>query len=165
VRRSIRNVLLGAGVLSLLASLAMVVTIARADTANRLLFVWGADTGSVPTTIRESTAASPSNPFRYLKSLTAVSYGQRYGLAVKADGTAFAWGTNDAGQLGDGSKTYRVEAVQVSALQGVVAVSAGYNTSLALRHDGTVWAWGGTAGLLDGGPSAQRRSRSAGSAT
>jgi alpha-tubulin suppressor-like RCC1 family protein len=64
-------------------------------------------------------------------------------VAVKNDGTAWAWGQNSDGQLGNTSYTDSNVPVQVSNLTGIVAVAAGYYHSMALRSDGTVWAWGG----------------------
>ena len=63
-------------------------------------------------------------------------------LAVKSDGTLWAWGGNFRGQLGDGTKTDRSTPVPVQGLTGVVAVAAGEYHSLALKSDGTLWAWG-----------------------
>ena len=63
-------------------------------------------------------------------------------LALAEDGTVWAWGANDSGQLGDGTTVNRFSPVQVSGLSGVVAVVAGACHSLALRSDGSVWAWG-----------------------
>ncbi|GIO15225.1 hypothetical protein J19TS2_47800 [Cohnella xylanilytica] len=63
-------------------------------------------------------------------------------LAVKEDGTVWAWGLNSSGELGDGTTTQRETPIQVPGLTGVKAVSAGGYHSLALKEDGTVWAWG-----------------------
>ena len=65
-----------------------------------------------------------------------------HSLAVKSDGTVWAWGYNAYGQLGDGTTTERHAPVQVSGLTDVVAVAGGYMHSLAVKSDGTVWAWG-----------------------
>ena len=48
-----------------------------------------------------------------------------HSLAVKSDGTVWAWGDNYCGQLGDGTTTQRTTPVQVSGLSGVVAVAGG----------------------------------------
>jgi uncharacterized repeat protein (TIGR02543 family) len=63
-------------------------------------------------------------------------------MALKADGTVWAWGDNEDGQLGDGTTIDRHTPVQVLDLNGVTAVSAGWDYSLALKGDGSVWAWG-----------------------
>ena len=64
-------------------------------------------------------------------------------LALKADGTIWAWGNNSHGQLGDGS-TARAQAAPVRSLPGndwkQVATSGIH--SIALRRDGTLWSWG-----------------------
>jgi alpha-tubulin suppressor-like RCC1 family protein len=67
-------------------------------------------------------------------------------VAVKSDGTVWAWGRNQWGELGDGTTTSRSTPVQVAGLTAVVAVAAGQSHTLALRSDGTVWAWGGNGG-------------------
>ncbi len=48
-----------------------------------------------------------------------------WSLAVKSDGTVWAWGNNQYGKLGDGTTTNRTTPVQVSGLTNVVAVSTG----------------------------------------
>jgi alpha-tubulin suppressor-like RCC1 family protein len=63
-------------------------------------------------------------------------------LTLKADGSVWAWGSNEWGELGDGSTTNRLTEVQVVNLSGVVAIAAGFFHGLALKADGSVWAWG-----------------------
>jgi Regulator of chromosome condensation (RCC1) repeat len=71
---------------------------------------------------------------------------------VRSDGTAWAWGSNFHGELGDGTTDARFAPVQVTGLTGVTQVAGGCDHSLALRSDGTVWAWGGnTVGQLGRG--------------
>ena len=72
------------------------------------------------------------------------SAGGEHTLALKADGTVWAWGSNDEGQLGDGTTTMRSTPVQIALPGGVLAtaVSAGERFSMALGADGFVYAWG-----------------------
>jgi alpha-tubulin suppressor-like RCC1 family protein len=77
-----------------------------------------------------------------LSNVTAVAAGYAHNLALKTDGTVWAWGWNNYGQLGDNSTDQKNAPVQVSGLSGVTNVAAGYAHSLALKTDGTVWAWG-----------------------
>ena len=96
-----------------------------------------------------------------LANVIEVAAGEQHSLALKADGTVWAWGGNSAGQLGDGTNTTRLLPVQVlqtqqgqvTSLTNVVAIAAGYGHSLAVKADGTVWAWGsnvaGQLGLGD----------------
>jgi hypothetical protein len=66
--------------------------------------------------------------------------------------TAWAWGQNTYGQLGDNTTTNRITPVQVSGLTDVIAIAAGSSYGLALKSDGSVWAWGrNTYGQLGNG--------------
>lgn len=88
------------------------------------------------------------NGVGFLTEVKGVAGGEFHSLAVKRDGTAWAWGNNDAGQVGDGTITRRTAPVQVKGLDGVgfltdvTALTAGFQFSAALRSDGTVWVWG-----------------------
>ena len=64
-----------------------------------------------------------------------------HSLALKEDGTVWAWGSNGAGTLGDGTNIHRATPVKVSGLSGV-DVAGGWRHSLAVKEDGTAWAWG-----------------------
>ena len=55
-----------------------------------------------------------------------------YSLAAVFDGSAWAWGYNDKGQLGNGTTTNSSVPVQVSGLQGVVSVAGGLDHGLAI---------------------------------
>ncbi len=78
-----------------------------------------------------------------LTGLTAVSAGEGYSLALRSDGTVWGWGSNNTGQLGNGTSSDTRTPVQVGGrLAGVTAVTTAGSTSLALTSDGSVWAWG-----------------------
>ena len=80
-----------------------------------------------------------------LNNITAISAGSGHIVALRSDGTIWAWGSNGGGQLGDGTTTDRTRPVQVSNLNNVTAISARWNHVMALRSDGTVWVWGGNS--------------------
>ena len=79
-----------------------------------------------------ATAPSPvaASPFRCLASsnIIAIAAGSKHTLALKQDGTVWAWGDNSSGQLGDGTTTHRTSPVQVPGLTGVSAIAAGRTT-------------------------------------
>jgi alpha-tubulin suppressor-like RCC1 family protein len=77
-----------------------------------------------------------------LSSVKAIASGFYHNLALKSDGTVWAWGCNYNGDLGTGTLNSSSTPVQVTNLSGVVAISAGQAHSLALKSDGTIWAWG-----------------------
>jgi alpha-tubulin suppressor-like RCC1 family protein len=126
---------------------------------------WGdnqfGELGDGSTTNRLTPTAVPN-----LTGVTAISVGGFIGndgrsdqasfahtLALLADGTVMAWGSNDDGQLGDGTTATRLAPVTVPGLSRVSAIAAGGNHSLALLTDGTVMAWGdnGLRGLTGQG--------------
>jgi len=65
-------------------------------------------------------------------------------LAIKTDGTLWAWGDNYAGQLGQGNTTNYSSPVQVGALTNwsTVSGSGEDNHVVAVKTDGTLWTWG-----------------------
>lgn len=82
--------------------------------------------------------------------------GYAHVLALKTDGTVWAWGKNDQGQIGDGTNEIRPDPVRVPGLKGIRVVAAGGYQSAALDGSGVVWVWGGH--LMDrGGPSDKTR--------
>jgi cysteine-rich repeat protein len=62
--------------------------------------------------------------------------------ALKSDGTVWCWGSNNRGQLGDGTNGYRGEPGQVVTLTDIVELDGGVYGICARRNDGTVWCWG-----------------------
>ncbi|MCL1793064.1 MAG: chitobiase/beta-hexosaminidase C-terminal domain-containing protein [Oscillospiraceae bacterium] len=71
-----------------------------------------------------------------------ISAGGLHTVALKTDGTLWAWGHNEFGQLGDGTTTDKHEPTKVKGIADVAQVSAGANHTVALKNDGTLWAWG-----------------------
>jgi alpha-tubulin suppressor-like RCC1 family protein len=67
--------------------------------------------------------------------------GETYALAFQTDGTLWAWGRNDFGQLGNGTFTDSTVPVQVDG-NDWQEVDAGFRHTLAIKADGTLWSWG-----------------------
>ena len=71
-----------------------------------------------------------------------VSCGQFHTMALKTDGTLWAWGANDSGQLGLKNTAERNSPTQVEPGSTWKAVSCGQDFTLAIKSNGTLWAWG-----------------------
>ncbi|PWA04230.1 RCC1 domain-containing protein [Flavobacterium psychrotolerans] len=63
-------------------------------------------------------------------------------LALKNDGTVWAWGTNTNGQLGNGTSVSTNTPGQVNTLTGITAIAVGGEHCFAIKNNGTVWGWG-----------------------
>ncbi len=66
-------------------------------------------------------------------------------LALKSDGTVWAWGYNGGYGLGDG--TTEDKTMPVKVLYGATDIAAGGSRNFALKPDNTVWGWGSSLGL------------------
>ncbi|MGO8861154.1 MAG: RCC1 domain-containing protein [Acidimicrobiales bacterium] len=65
-------------------------------------------------------------------------------VAILTNGAVWAWGDNDRGQLGDGTRTSSDVPLHVDVPKGVsfAAVSSGGFASYAIDGSGRLWAWG-----------------------
>ena len=77
-------------------------------------------------------------------ALTTVqlSAGQKFGLTLRSDGSVWAWGTNQVGEVGLGTNTLVLWPTRIASVTNAVSISAGSLHSLAAQGNGTVWAWG-----------------------
>ncbi len=73
---------------------------------------------------------------------TMVSAGSEFALAIKNNGTLWAWGYNYNGQLGDGTTTTRHTPIQVGTDTNWVYINAGAKHSFGIKSDSTLWSWG-----------------------
>jgi alpha-tubulin suppressor-like RCC1 family protein len=78
----------------------------------------------------------------YAQCWKTVSAGSNHSLGIKKDGTLWAWGKNDYGQLGDGTIVNKLVPTQIGNDANWKVISAGYNYSAAIKSDGTLWTWG-----------------------
>ena len=98
-----------------------------------------------------------TRPVKVLDGVAAVSVGHQFTLAIKNDGSLWAWGDNYFGQLGDGTETHRDRPVKI--MDNVVACAAGDDFAAAVKSDGTLWTWGYNyfGQLGDGGTSSRSK--------
>ncbi|NEW04583.1 hypothetical protein GK047_00910 [Paenibacillus sp. SYP-B3998] len=97
-----------------------------------------------------STVTSQTYPqqVKLLDDIIDITAGAQHSLALSKDGTLWAWGRNDFGQLGIGTYDDHTTnygkniPVKISSIDHVVQIAAGNIHSLALKDDGTIWSWG-----------------------
>jgi alpha-tubulin suppressor-like RCC1 family protein len=130
-----------------------------------LAWAWGQNSvGS----LGDATTTNRSSPVSVVGGFTdwcqidtsGSSFSATHVLAVRQNGTAWAWGLNGSGRLGDGTITSRTSPVSVvGGFTDWCQVSAGTSHSLGLRQNGTAWAWGlNNSGQLGTGTTTARSS-------
>jgi alpha-tubulin suppressor-like RCC1 family protein len=108
------------------------------------IWMWGVNSGG-------QLGLDRSGPLDYVSSPTQVgtgtswstlAIGQGHTLAIKTDGTLWAWGSNSAGQLGDGLTYSRSSPTQVGSDSNWSSVHTQNFVSFAIRTNGTLWTFG-----------------------
>ncbi len=125
--------------------------------ANGVVWSWGnAANGSAsgPLGNGGNTNVLTPSPINGISNVVSVAAGVDHTLALRADGTVWAWGNNvngsdgdgngqlGAGNLGGATSTNSPIQSLIPAGKVIVAIAAGYEFSLALDTTGSVWGWG-----------------------
>jgi alpha-tubulin suppressor-like RCC1 family protein len=77
-----------------------------------------------------------------LSNIVAIAGGSGHAIALRSDGTVWAWGDNAYGDLGDGSGTQRDYAAPVPGLTNAIAITSGECQCFTICAKGTVLGWG-----------------------
>jgi alpha-tubulin suppressor-like RCC1 family protein len=94
----------------------------------------------------DNTVTNKSSPVSVVGGFTdwcQVSAGVCHSLGIRTNGTAWSWGYNNCGQLGDNSTIDRSSPVSVvGGFTDWCQISGGQLHSIGLRNNGTAWSWG-----------------------
>lgn len=106
------------------------------------LWAWGND--SFGQLGDESPAANKYEPVQIGDDTdwAMIAAGLYHSLALKSDGTLWAWGHNLYGQVGDGSTENKFAPTRVGDESDWIMIAAGHDHNIALKSDGTLWTWG-----------------------
>jgi len=109
------------------------------------VWAWGTDDhGQVGNGVASSTPQLTPVQVAGLTGVTQIAAGSKFSLALRSDGTVWAWGLGNLGQLGNGATFDSAIPVQV-LLTDVTSIAAGSDAAYAIRSDSAgiaVWSWG-----------------------
>ena len=92
-----------------------------------------------------------------LQEIQAFAVGHNHALALDQDGHVWAWGHNDCGQIGNGTRKNQAEPVMLE-LENITQVFCGRKFSIAMDKDGRIFGWGDNAyGQLGNGKKVSSR--------
>lgn len=108
------------------------------------LLAWGS--GNQLGTNETANRSSPVSVVGEITDWTEIAAGSSssHSLAIRSDGSLWAWGSGSSGQLGDNT-TASVRLSPVSVIGGITnwaKIAGGVNHSVGLRSDGSIWSWG-----------------------
>jgi alpha-tubulin suppressor-like RCC1 family protein len=109
------------------------------------LWVWGSNSNGQLG--NGTTGGTQTSPLRVGADTDwdQVACGENFIVALKSNGTLWAWGSNSSGELGDGTTAPRAVPGQVGIDTDWALVTAGYRQAHAIKSNGTLWAWGWNA--------------------
>jgi alpha-tubulin suppressor-like RCC1 family protein len=95
-------------------------------------------------TVAQTSSAhrKSSNAYRNNYQRVAAGSNSLSTFEIRDNGTLWAWGKNDKGQLGDNTIISKTSPVQIGVDENWVSITTGWDYTIGLKADGTLWAWG-----------------------
>jgi alpha-tubulin suppressor-like RCC1 family protein len=132
---------------------------------NGSAWTWGGNTSGA---LGDNTTVGKSSPVSVVGGFTnwcqgsvgGSNFGQTHSVAVRSNGSAWAWGTNNRGQLGNNTNIQTSSPISVvGGFSDWCAIGAARYHTVAVRTNGSAWAWGyNTRGQLGNNTTTQRSS-------
>jgi len=115
---------------------------ATAIRADGSLWAWGIDESGrlgdgAPSRQEDGSLVVRHTPVKIMEDVVAVSAGQAKTMAIRTDGSLWAWGTNIFGIIS--CDTVRSLYFPVKIMEDVAYVSAGSVQTMIIKNDGSLW--------------------------
>jgi alpha-tubulin suppressor-like RCC1 family protein len=115
--------------------------------ANGDLLAWGSNrSGQLGVGVSVTQTPTPTL-VSGIRNVVQVAAGDNYTIALRQDGTVWAWGNNQAGTFGDNTPLnttrYTPQQIPSSFLHDIRAIAGGDRFCLALDNKGNIYSWGG----------------------
>lgn len=110
-----------------------------------LLWAWGrADSGQLGGKVEQESSVPQPQLIEQSRGigLVSIAAGSGFALALSRDGAVYAWGENNAGQLGREDQEGGFLPDVVRGLPPIRSIAAGGDFALALDQNGALWSWG-----------------------
>jgi alpha-tubulin suppressor-like RCC1 family protein len=118
---------------------------------------WGSNSGGQLGVSRRHGSASTPVQVSGGHAFRAIAAGARHTCALDLEDRAWCWGSNDSGQLGDGTFSERDAPRRVAFGGPLSRIALGGSHSCATDRLGAVWCWGrNDRGQVGAGPAAVR---------
>ena len=126
---------------------------------NGSFWSWGENTAGQ---LGDNSTISRSSPVSVVGGFTdwcQLSAGVFHSVGIRSDGTAWSWGCNGSGRLGDNCTTNRSSPVSVvGGFTDWCQISSGCTHSIGVRTNGTAWGWGSDGRFIGNNNSITRSS-------
>ena len=107
------------------------------------LWVWGQNNfGQLGNNALTTVTYSSPIQVGSLNNWKQVAAGSTMTYAIMQDGTLWAWGSNNVGEIPNGSLSFYSSPIQIGSLTNWRYIATIPQSGYAIKTDGTLWSWG-----------------------